>query len=226
MIPAYSPQPEVAGVGTWQGRLAAGAAAARDHDRGRGRGALREHYITEFNAFSAAPAQRGSAFLLPCSRKNLDLIFSLQLQRTVNRDNTVSFQNLQPDSGWLGGTLAGWKCKDHQHLDGTISLTHGPPPDGALWTPRCGHHVNAKRSGQERCGKDAPWKSPKTDFSAALEIPPSTRDSHFPTATTGYWFMSETQKLKPDISLATKSGQFNLLRTLTKVHASHFWHVL
>jgi len=39
-------------------------------------------------------AQRGSAFVRRCSR-DLDLIFTLQFERTVNRDNTVSIQNLR-----------------------------------------------------------------------------------------------------------------------------------
>src|SRR5271165_337127 len=46
----------------------------------------------------------------------------------------------------------------------------GPISAGRLLRPRCGHHVNAKRRGQ-RCGKDAPWKSPKADFSTALGNP-------------------------------------------------------
>src|SRR5208337_2823251 len=89
---------------------------------------LREEYIGEFNRrFQVAPVQRGNAFL-PCPRKNLDLIFCLQFERTVNRDNTVSFQNLQLQIErvqWRG-TLAGCTVMVHQHLNGTISLTHGP----------------------------------------------------------------------------------------------------
>jgi len=44
-----------------------------------------------------------------CPRRDPDLIFSLQFERTVKRDDTVSFQNLavQVDKvGWRG-TLAG-----------------------------------------------------------------------------------------------------------------------
>ena len=52
-------------------------------------------YIAEFNGrFQVAPAQRGSAFVTCPRSKDLDLIFALQFERTVNRDNTVSFQNL------------------------------------------------------------------------------------------------------------------------------------
>jgi hypothetical protein len=75
-----------------------------------------------------APAQRGSAFVACPRSKNLDLIFSLQFERTVNRDNTVSFRNLQLQierMHWRG-TLAGCNVMVHQHLNGNIALTHGP----------------------------------------------------------------------------------------------------
>jgi hypothetical protein len=55
---------------------------------------LREHYIAEFNRrFQVKPEQAGSAFV-PCRKADLDDIFCLQWQRAVNRDNTVSFENL------------------------------------------------------------------------------------------------------------------------------------
>src|SRR5271155_4846929 len=109
MIPAYSPQARgrsERSFGTWQGRL---PQELRLHGITTLAGAnefLREYYIGEFNhRFQVAAPQRGSAFL-PCPRKNLDLIFSLQFERTVNRDNTVSFQNLQLQierGEWGGG---------------------------------------------------------------------------------------------------------------------------
>ena len=90
---------------------------------------LREQYIGEFNGrFQVAPAQRGSAFVTCPRSKDLNLIFALQFERTVNRDNTVSFQNLQlqiEPVQWRG-PLAGCNVMVHQHLDGTISLTHRP----------------------------------------------------------------------------------------------------
>jgi hypothetical protein len=93
------------------------------------------HYVAEFNRkFQVPAAQRGSAFL-PCPRKNLDLIFSLLFERTVDRDNTVSFHNLvlqiEP-VGWRG-TMAGCKVTVHQHLDATLTLTIG--------TRRIGHYT-------------------------------------------------------------------------------------
>jgi hypothetical protein len=56
---------------------------------------LREHHISELNArFQVPGAHRGSALVRRSSR-DLDLIFELQLERTVNRHNTVSIQNLR-----------------------------------------------------------------------------------------------------------------------------------
>ena len=64
---------------------------------------------------------------MACLRRNLDLIFSLQFERTVNRDNTVSWQNLalQIEPNRWRATLAGCNVTVHQHLDGTLSVTYG-----------------------------------------------------------------------------------------------------
>src|SRR6266481_6081188 len=130
MIPAYSPEARgrsERSFATWQGRL---PQELRLRSLGTLEAAnrfLREHYIAEFNRrFQAPPAQRGTAFI-PCRRKDLDLIFSLQFQRSVNRDNTVSFQNLslQIERVRWRATLAGCQVVVHQHLDETLSLTHG-----------------------------------------------------------------------------------------------------
>src|SRR4029077_10912936 len=89
---------------------------------------LREEYIAEFNRrFQVAPRQRGNAFV-PCRNRDLERIFSLQFERSVNRDNTVSFQNLslQIERVRWRAALAGCQVLVHQHLDGNLSLTHGP----------------------------------------------------------------------------------------------------
>jgi hypothetical protein len=84
--------------------------------------------MAEFNRrFQVAPRQRGNAFV-PCRSRDLERIFSLQFERSVNRDNTVSFQNLslQIERVRWRATLAGCQVVVHQHLNGTLSLTHGP----------------------------------------------------------------------------------------------------
>ena len=188
MIPAYSPQARgrsERSFGTWQGRLPQELRLHGITTLEAANGFLREHYLAEFNArFQVAPAQRGSAFL-PCPRKNLDLIFCLQFERTVNRDNTVSFQNqqLQIERVQWRGTLAGCNVMVHQHLNGSISLTHGPhrlgrySPQGVALNP----NKNAAANAVEKTRRG---KVPKPTFPPRLEIPPTARDSHFPPATT------------------------------------------
>jgi transposase len=187
MIPAYSPQARgrsERSFGTWQGRL---PQELRLHGISTLEAAnefLREHYIGEFNRrFQVAPAQRGNAFL-PCPRKNLDLIFSLQFERTVNRDNTVSFQNLQLQierMQWRG-TLAGCTVTVHQHLDGSISLTHGPHRLGR-YTAQGVALTSTQNAAANAVEKTRRGKAQKPAFPPRLEIPQRARDSHFSTAT-------------------------------------------
>jgi hypothetical protein len=131
MIPAYSPQARgrsERGFSTWQGRLPQelrqrGITTLEEANR-----FLRGEYIAEFNQrFSRPASQRGSAFV-PLRRKDLDLVFSLQHERIVARDNTVSFANKtwQLERCKLRATLAGCRVTIHEHLDQTISITFGP----------------------------------------------------------------------------------------------------
>jgi transposase len=189
MIPAYSPQARgrsERSFGTWQGRLPQELRLHAITTVDEANRFLREEYIGEFNRrFQVAPAQRGSAFVACPRSKELDLIFALQFERTVNRDNTVSFQNLalQIERVPWRGTLAGCNVLVHQHLDGTISLTHGPHrlgrynPQGVALTATQNAAANAVE-------KTRRGKVQKPTFPPRLEIPPRARDSHFPTATT------------------------------------------
>jgi transposase len=131
MIPAYSPQARgrsERSFGTWQGRLPQELRLRQLATLEAANRFLREEYMAEFNRrFQVAPRQRGNAFV-PCRSRDLERIFSLQFERSVNRDNTVSFQNLslQIERVRWRATLAGCQVVVHQHLDGTLSLTHGP----------------------------------------------------------------------------------------------------
>ena len=131
LIPAYSPQARgrsERGFGTWQGRLPQelrrrGIVTPEEANR-----FLREEYIAEFNQrFSVAASERGTAFV-PLRRKDLDLVFSLQHERIVARDNTISFANRiwQLERSKLRATLAGCRVTIHEHLDETVSITFGP----------------------------------------------------------------------------------------------------
>jgi transposase len=188
MIPAYSPQARGRSercFGTWQGRLPQELRLHKIASLEAANVFLREHYIAEFNRhFQVAAAQRGSAFLA-CRRRDLDLVFSLQFERAVNRDNTISFQNLslQIEAVRWRATLAGCQVMVHQHLDGTLSLTHGPHLLGRYTAE--GAAQDAKKIPARRAvEKPRGGKVIKPTFPPRLEIPHSARDSHFPTAPT------------------------------------------
>ena len=131
MIPAYSPQARgrsERNFSTWQGRLPQELRLRQLRTLKAANRFLREDYIAEFNRrFQLASRQRGNAFV-PCRSRDLERIFSLQFERSGNRDNTVNFQNLslQIERVRWRATLAGCQVVVHQHLDGTLSLTHGP----------------------------------------------------------------------------------------------------
>ena len=131
MIPAYSPQARgrsERNFGTWQGRLPQELRLRGIITLEAANRFLREGYIGEFNRRFAVPAtQPGSAFL-PSARRELERIFSIQHQRIVNRDNTVSLENrlLQIEKTPWRGTLAGCRVTVYEHLDGTLSIGYGP----------------------------------------------------------------------------------------------------
>src|SRR5229473_3591349 len=167
MIPAYSPQARgrsERNFGTWQGRL---PQELRLHGIGSLEEAnrfLREHYMAEFNRrFQVRAAERGTAFL-PRRGQNLDLIFSLQFERAVNRDNTVSFQHLslqiEPvrwrDPGGLhgqGASASRWHSYHHPRTAATGPIQRGRKV------------AAAQNGGATGCGKDAGWKKSKNRLS-------------------------------------------------------------
>jgi transposase len=156
-IPAYSPQARgrgERGFRTWQGRLpqelrVRGISTLEDANR-----FVREIYIQEWNRkFTVSAAQKGTAFM-PTSRKDkdLDLVFSLQHERAVARDNTISFANktLQLEKTRWRGTLAGSKVTVYEHLDGGLSVRFGPhlvgsySDDGVLIVTHSAQVTNGK----------------------------------------------------------------------------------
>jgi hypothetical protein len=64
---------------------------------------------------------------VPCTRSDVDRIFSIQSERLVGKDNTVKFQNLllQIEKQNWRATLAGCRVIVYQHLDQTISIGFG-----------------------------------------------------------------------------------------------------
>jgi len=177
MIPAYSPQARgrsERNFGTWQGRLPQELRLKAINTIEDANRFLRESYIAEFNGkFSVAAAQPGNAFL-PVHDKDMELIFSMQHERAVGKDNTVRIANLclQIERSSWRNSLAGCRVKVHQHFDETFTILYagrivgrysgeGAPLEEA---------TDTKKAMEKR-------KSPKgTGIS-------SSRDSHFPTAT-------------------------------------------
>ena len=188
MIPAYSPQARgrsERSFGTWQGRSPQELRLHKIASLEAANVFLREHYIAEFNRhFQVAAAQRGNAFLA-CRRRDLDLVFSLQFERAVNRDHTVSFQNLslQIEAVRWRATLAGCQVMVHQHWEGTLSLTHGPHLLGR-YTAEGAAQGAKKMPARRAVEKPRGGKVINPTFPPRLEIPQTARDSHFSTAPT------------------------------------------
>jgi transposase len=177
LIPAYSPQARgrsERGFGTWQGRLPQELRVRGLTTIESANQFLQEEYCRAFTQrFGVAASDQGTAFV-PLRRKDLDLVFSLQHERVVARDNTVSFANKvwQLERSKLRATLAGCRVTIHQHLDDTVSITFGPhligryAADGQTLTaqkkpavemtpPRKATKALASRSGLEKSRKKA-----------------------------------------------------------------------
>jgi transposase len=131
MIAAYSPQARgrsERSFGTWQGRLPQELRLRGIQDLAPANQFLRNEYVPEFNSrFTVSAAQKGSAFVR-ARRKDLDWIFSVQHERTVHNDNTLTLENrlFQLDKTRWRNTLAGQTVIVHEHLDGRMSIRYGP----------------------------------------------------------------------------------------------------
>jgi transposase len=170
MIPAYSPQARgrsERGFSTWQGRLPPELRLRKISTATAANRFLQDEYVKEFNhRFSVKAAERGTAFV-PVRRKELDLVFSLQHERVVARDNTVSFGNRvwQLERSKLRATLAGCRVTVHEHLDQTLSITFGPhlvgrytadgQPAMEMTPPRKATKPVASHRGLEKSGQKA-----------------------------------------------------------------------
>jgi hypothetical protein len=191
MIPAYSPQARgrsERNFGTWQNRLPQELRLAGIKTPVGANEWLRERYIREFNQlFARTAAEKGTAFRR-CLRKDLDVIFSVQTERAVAKDNTVTIRDRywQLEKTPFRCSLAGCTVTVCEHLDGTVSIRWGPHTLG--WFDAEGKLIaktNKKRRGKggsvEAGGnqKTVPTVSP-----TPLGISPKARDSHFPTAST------------------------------------------
>jgi transposase len=131
-IPAYSPQARGRGErvnGTLQGRLPNEFRLHGIKTKDAANRFLKDVYIKEHNKrFAIQPEQPGSAFVPIQPHIDLDLIFSVKEERSVNHDNTVAFERLvlQIEPSHLRVSFAKCRVLVHQHLDQTLSITFGP----------------------------------------------------------------------------------------------------
>ena len=113
------------------------------------------------------------------------MVFTQRFERTVDRDNTVRFNNLvlQIERAEWRPTMAGCKVIIHQHLDTTLTLMIAGhrvgqySAQGKLLTPLTKKQIKAVE-------KTLKGKVKKPTFPFNLQIPQTTRDSHFTTAST------------------------------------------
>jgi transposase len=131
MIAAYSPEARgrsERAFATHQGRLPNELALAGITDMDDANRYLAEVYRPAFNAeFSVTPAQAGSAFV-PWGSEDLNDYLCERFERVVGRDNCVAFESLclQIPPATHRRHYVKAKVKVLRHLDGTLSVFHGP----------------------------------------------------------------------------------------------------
>jgi hypothetical protein len=131
MIPAYSPQARgrsERSFGTWQGRLPQELRLAGIDTVEAANAFLRDSYRARFNEkFTVAAKEKGTAFRTT-ARTDLNWIFTVQSERVVAKDNTVTMGEKVWQIGKTAfrNTLAGCTATIHEHLDYTVSIRYGP----------------------------------------------------------------------------------------------------
>ena len=135
LIPAYSPQARgrsERSFRTWQGRLPQELRIRGIKDV-EGANRFLKTYIREFNRkFTVQAAEPEASAFMPCTRTDLDRVFSIQAERVVNRDNTVRYNNLtlQIDRQSWRRSMDGCRVTMYQHLNGLITIGFGPQEVG------------------------------------------------------------------------------------------------
>jgi transposase len=214
MIPAYSPQARgrsERSFGTWQGRLPQELRLAGIGTLESANAFLRERYIAAFNQKFAVPAtEKGTAFRRT-TRSNLDWIFTVQTERVVAQDNTVTIagNNWQLEKSRFRSSLAGCTVTIHEHLDGSVSIRYGPHVVG-----RFGADGQARTSQTPASrGKGGTVETVENHKPVShrphgpLEIPQPRRDSHFPTAPTSSFLPTNKTRKPPSASRRGVAGQ-------------------
>jgi transposase InsO family protein len=131
LILAYSPQARGRCerlFGTWQGRLPQEFRLRQIRTVEAANEFLRQDWIVMHDArFSVKAEQTGTAFL-PYPGHDLDKIFSLHHERTIDNDNTVRWEGrcLQIPQQTFRFSMARCRVLVCEHLDQTMSVHYGP----------------------------------------------------------------------------------------------------
>jgi transposase len=115
---------------------------------------LKAEYIKDHNKrFVRKPDKKGTAFMPVPKGKDLNKIFCFKHERTVNNDNTISFNNriLQIGPSELRVSFAKCKVTVYEHLNGSISVGYGPHMIG-YYLPK-GLSTNSHYSQKEKVSK-------------------------------------------------------------------------
>jgi transposase len=130
-IPSYSPQARgrmERQFGTWQGRLPqelrkAGITTMEEANR-----YIRKAFISWHNSHLRVEAREPGSAFVPAGQVDLDAIFSVQHERIIQNDNTVTLgkRQLQIEPAQWRVSFAKCRVKVCEHLDGRISVRLGP----------------------------------------------------------------------------------------------------
>ena len=131
MIPAYSPEARgrsERAFGTHQGRLVKELAFFGITEMADANRYLRETYLPAFNAeFKETATQQGSCFV-PLLTGQIDDILCEHYERTVARNNCISFEGitLQIPQDQHRCNYIKVKVRVHRYPDGSLAIFHGP----------------------------------------------------------------------------------------------------
>lgn len=148
-IPSYSPQARgrmERQFGTWQGRLPqelrkAGIKTMEDANR-----YIKEVFIPWHNSHLTVEAREPGTAFVPARNADLNEIISVQHERIIQNDNTVSIGRrcLQIEPAEWRVSFAKCRVKVCEHLDGLISVRMGPRILG--WYDQQGNRIKLKQN--------------------------------------------------------------------------------
>lgn len=131
MIPAYSPEARgrsERAFSTHQDRLVKELALFGICEMDAANRYLRERYLPSFNAEFMEPATESGSCFVPLLNAQIDDILCEHYERTVARNNCVSFEriSLQIPKNDYRCNYINVKIRVHRYPDGSLAIFHGP----------------------------------------------------------------------------------------------------